>query len=405
MKDFVPALRFVAVSDIHVNENEPRKLERFKKMAKIVNRIADNSPDYKKLDALYIVGDFADNGAECQMVALKEAIDEEFKPETEVTITLASHEYSQKNGGEEAALERFSRIFGMDYDTHKVIGGFHFIAVTTTRGCHFGDEKKEWLAKELKIAAEDDPKKPIFVFQHPHITDTVYGSINWGEDELTAILMDYPQVVDFSGHSHAPINDPRSIHQKYFTSLGTGSLAYFELDEFDKIYGTVPPKCSYCAQMLIVEASADNQVRVYPYDVLTDNYFPFVWEIDTPWDPTSFKYTDARYKTTEAPYFAPETYICLDDVTENSAVLEFAQAKADKEYVNSYEIILKETATGLIKKQFSIWSEYYFYNMPELLSYEIKDLSPQTEYTVEIYATSFWKTKSEKPLVKKFTTR
>ena len=49
--------------------------------------------------------------------------------------------------------------------------------------------------------------------------------------EFAEILKNYPQVVDFSGHSHVPINDPRSIHQKHFTALGTGSLSYFELDD------------------------------------------------------------------------------------------------------------------------------------------------------------------------------
>jgi hypothetical protein len=83
----------------------------------------------------------------------------------------------------------------------------------------------------------------------------VYGSINWGEDDIIAILNDYPQVIDFSGHSHAPINDPRSIHQKYITSLNTGSLSYFELDEFDLMYGTVPPDAKQCAQFYIVEVN------------------------------------------------------------------------------------------------------------------------------------------------------
>jgi hypothetical protein len=103
---------------------------------------------------------------------------------------------------------------------------------------------------------------------------TVYGSANWGEDELTDILMNYPQIIDFSGHSHAPINDPRSIHQRHFTCLGTGTLSYFELDEFDKYYGTIPPGNDRAAQMLFVEADADMRVRVYPYDLITSNFFP-----------------------------------------------------------------------------------------------------------------------------------
>ena len=139
--------------------------------------------------------------------------------------------------------------------------------MSSSHGCEYDPDKIESAANELKIAREKDPKKPIFFFQHPHLTDTVSGSIYWADESFIPTLMNYPQVIDFSGHSHVPINDPRSIHQRHFTCLGTGSLSYFELDEFDKHYGTCPPKKEDCAQMLIVEADENGAVRIYPYDV------------------------------------------------------------------------------------------------------------------------------------------
>jgi hypothetical protein len=206
--------------------------------------------------------------------------------------------------------------------------------------------------------------------------------------------MNYPQVIDFSGHSHVPINDPRSIFQKHFTCLGTGSLSYFELDEFDKYYTTCPPNKENCAQMLIVEADKDGRVRVYPYDVLTDNFFPQVWEIDEPWNPESFKYTDARYKTNEAPYFE-NAEITISDVKENGFTLTFPQAKTEDFYVNDYKVVCKEKESGLIVKQTCFWSEYYFYNMPETLSLTYDDLKADTEYDISVRAGSFWNTLSE----------
>lgn len=405
-KNFKPVLRFMVVSDIHYKDERTVERERFETAIKKAYEIAQSSDSYKKLDALYIVGDFANNGSEIQMRAIKETIDNFVnKDETLVRLTMASHEYSQQNGGEDAAKERFAKIFNLPYDTHEVINGFHFIGVTTTQGCHFKEPQQSFARAELKKAAADDPKKPIFFFQHPHITDTVYGSIGWGEDELTAILMNYPQIIDFSGHSHAPINDPRSIHQKYFTSLGTGTLSYFELDEFDKIYGTVPPDDEQAAQMLIVEADADNRVRVYPYDVLTQNFFPQVWTIDEPSNPDSFIYTDKRYKTTESPEFSADAVFCAKDITENSVNLTFTQAVPDKDsdYVNGYEIILKK-ADGIIAKQLSVWSHYYLYNMPSMMEQVIDNLDSDTEYFVEIYANGFFKNRSDKPLKGTFKT-
>lgn len=405
MDNFIPVLRFAVVSDIHYEDAPTVERERFEKAVCSAYAIAEGSAQYNKIDALYVVGDFATSGSEIQMNAFRASAKKTLREGTILTLTMASHEFNERNGGEAAALEKFGRIFGMQPDTHKIINGFHFIAVTTTRGCHFSDEKKAWISEQLKIAAADDAKKPIFFFQHPHISGTVYGSANWGEDEITPILMNYPQIIDFSGHSHAPINDPRSIHQRHFTCLGTGTLSYFELDEFDKIYGTCPPNDDNAAQMLIVEADEAGRVRVYPYDVLTGNFFPCTWKIDTPWDADSFIYTDEiRYKNAVKPYFDDGADITVSDITKNACTISFAQAKIEKEYVNSYDITVRYADSGLTAKRLSVWSEYYFYNMPERLAQEISDLAPDTEYTVEIRANGFWHTKSDNTLSADFKT-
>ncbi len=394
-REFKPVLRFMVVSDIHYSSADCIERERMVKAIKDAYELCD-AEEYSALDALYVVGDFATRGTEEQMLAFKETLDENLKDGTKAVLMMASHEFMSE--GEEAALEKFVRIFKMPADAHNVINGYHFISVTTTGGCHFDDAKKEWISAELKKAVADDPKKPIFFFQHPHITDTVYGSINWGEDEITAILMNYPQIIDFSGHSHAPINDPRSIHQKHFTSLGTGTLSYFELDEFDKIYGTVPPNKSEAAQMLIVEADAEMRVRIYPYDIITSNFFPMTWKIDSAWDTDSYLYTDARYKTDVAPYFEDNAKAVISDVKADGFKVTFDQAKTDDFYVNSYNIKVK-TEDGITVRNASIWSEYYFYNMPEKLEISFDGLESGKEYQAEVYANSFWKTTSAKPLL------
>ena len=394
-KNFNPVLRFLVVSDVHYGDEREAEYERMEKALKTAYELSEKE-EYSKLDALYVVGDFSKRGTEKQMYAFKNTLDEHLKEGTEVVVSLASHEFMEN--GEEKALENFDRIFGMNPDTHKVINGYHFISVTSTKGCHFDEAKQKWVAAELKKAAADDPRKPIFFFQHPHIMGTVYGSANWGEDELTAILMNYPQVIDFSGHSHAPINDPRSIHQRHFTCLGTGTLSYFELDEFDKVYGTVPPNDNIAAQMLIVEADADMKVRIYPYDLITSNFFPFTWKIDSAWDVDSFLYTDARYKTTLAPYFDNTAKAVISDVKEDGFTVTFDQAKIEKEYVNDYNVIVKNS-DGVTVRNSTVWSEYYFYDMPDTITVAFDSLKKGEEYQVYIYANSFWDTRCEKPLL------
>jgi len=70
--------------------------------------------------------------------------------------------------------------------------------------------------------------KPFFYVQHAHLKDTCYGPWAWGHDDgvTTKALADYPNCVAFSGHSHYPLTDERSIWQGAFTSIGAASLRY-----------------------------------------------------------------------------------------------------------------------------------------------------------------------------------
>lgn len=392
-KNFKPVLRFTVVSDVHYKDEDTVERARMKKAVENSYALSEKE-EYSKLDALYVVGDFANSGTEAQMLAFKETLDETLKDGTKAVLSLASHEFS---AGEDVALERFKRIFSQSPDSHEIINGYHFISVTCTKGCHFDDAKRAWVAAELKKAAADNPTRPIFFFQHPHIMGTVYGSANWGEDELTDILMNYPQIINFSGHSHAPINDPRSIHQRHFTCLGTGTLSYFELDEFDKVYGTCPPGKEKAAQMLIVEADAENRVRIYPYDLITSNFFPFTWKIDEAWNPDSYLYTDKRYKSDLAPWFDAAAKAEIENVKSDGFTVTFDQAKISDEYINDYNIYVINK-DGVIVRNSTVWSEFYFYDMPEKLSVSFDGLG-SGEYTAKIYANSFWRNRCENPLV------
>ncbi len=393
MNNFEPCLRFVAASDTHYEKTAPNRKSNLEKGLKLAYGYAD-SQAYKGIDAFYVNGDFTNGGELEQMQTFKETLDLALRPETMHMLTMASHEFMSE--GEQAALEKFKKVFGLEPDNHVVIGGFHFISVTTTNGCRFSDAKRAWIKQQLDIAAEDDPFKPIFFFQHPHITGTVYGSVLWGEDEITDILMNYPQIIDFSGHSHAPVNDPRNIHQQHFTSVGTGSFKYFELDEFDKVYGTVPPEKGEAAQFLIVEADKNGTVVIKPYDVITEKFFGYTWVIEKPWEPENFVYTDARFINPPRPYFAENAALnCA--VNGNDVTIEFTQAEIDADRVNDYKITLRRKSNNAVARQICIWSRYYLNDMPATLDYKIEGVE-SGEYSVSIEARGFWNNRSTNKL-------
>ena len=399
MKEFDVVLRFLAMSDIHFNREYPIRQKNFERGIALAYRYAEQQP-YSKIDAITINGDFTDHGEEDQFSDMKDCLDSSLKPETELVLTMASHEY-MCDGHVAQATERLERFFGRQPDNHIILNGFHFISLSPTVSCRFEEEKRDYLKTELVKAHADTPLKPIFLFQHPHIKKTVYGSIDWGENDLNDILVNYPQIVDFSGHSHAPVNDPRSVHQRHFTCAGTGSFNNFELDEFDKYYGTVPPNEEFAAQFLIVEVSRGGAVKIMPYDVITERFFDMEYFIETPWDPDSFTYTDERYFTAQKPEFRPDAAI---DVTvgPDGAAFTFDQADGKNERINDYTLTVIDNADGSVARRICFWSRYYLNDMPERLTQTL-DLTEPGNYTVTIEARGFWFNTSVNKLTAEFS--
>jgi len=139
------------------------------------------------------------------------------------------------------------------------------------------------------------------------------------------------------------------------------------------------------------------RVRVYPYDLITSNFFPKMWKIDSAWDVDSFLYTDDRYKTTVEPYFEADAKIVVSDVKDGGFKVTFEQAKFDGDYVDDYNVIVKDK-DGVTVRNTTVWSEYYFYDMPETISVSFDELEKGKEYQVFVYANSFWKTRTKTPL-------
>ncbi len=140
------------------------------------------------------------------------------KEETQVLAVLGNHEFiDYRDVDATVGYDVYRKYVNEDVDTDIVINGYHFIGVSYDDNGSTFSGKTEWLDERLAKATEEDPDKPIFVYQHPHPTLTVYGSVNWGDMDTRVVLSKYPQVVNFSGHSHYAASDPRSVWQGEFT--------------------------------------------------------------------------------------------------------------------------------------------------------------------------------------------
>ena len=408
--DFVPVIRFAVASDTHISDSGNIQARRFRKLFSSAYAYAESCADYSKLDAVIVAGDMTNQGMDYEYDAFNSVASRGLKEGTLLLTVMGNHEFVNENGAE-VYLEKS----GSTYDKHEVINGIHFIGISASsfQNSSYSSESLTYLENELAAAAEDGgPDKPIIVFMHHHIKDTVYVSSEWYTDSsapLKRMFNKYPQVIFFSGHSHGPVNNPTSIWQGGFTALGTGTLSYFEMAS-GMTYGTIPPEATSAAQYYIVEISADNRVRIMPYDLITDSFFKtpsniddpeetIVYYIDSSKDTSLFRYKD-RASTADTPYFASGAAIEISDIIDCGARITFPQA-LDGDCIYSYSIECTSADGG--KVNFAYFSEYYLEPMPDTLSFAVSGLKDNTEYEVAVTPVDCYGIKGE-PIKASFTT-
>ena len=412
---FTPILRFVVASDVHYTESVSVQDTKFHTLLTDAYGYSDNHAKYQTLDGVFIVGDIAHRGKAAELNRFFSDFYEYTRPGTEAQAVLGNHEFWPDP---EYAVSRYLSASGYETaDRHIVISGYHFILMSPSHYEGFNNDKIAWLETELAAAAADDPtgKKPIFVFQHHPAFDTVYGSEDeWGVPNLNPVFAEYPQVVDFSGHSHFPINDPRSIWQGSFTELNTGScrewgmdLAGFTTrtvfavnDEGDWTYDESANYLYDPGKYYVVEVNAASRVLIRAFDVGTGAEVIEPIFLSSVGVPAKFAYTDARANEEETPRFAPDAEVETIEISEYAASFRFPRTVSGA-YVQNYRCEVRRGET-LINKIYRLDCGFLF-PAPATLTLPLSGLAPDTEYTVSIVPVTSWENEGE-PLVFRFST-
>ena len=385
--DFVPVIRFIASSDTHIEDDNDVNAIRIGKMINIGYSFADEDANYNRLDAVLIAGDLTNDGTKTEFDKFWNAVSGSMRDGTRfLGVVAKSHDGFGMT--RKKMRNYYESLTGNTSDFHVVINGYHFIGVSVSKNdlLHYDAKQLTWLKKQLDEAVAEDPNKPVFVMHHEHVRNTVYGSSTydgWGVGYFTAILNQYPQVVDFSGHSHYPLNDPRSIWQGKFTTIGTGAIRYseFTVDETR----TYHPDDAYdTATCWIVELDAANRIRLRGMDVNEGKQL-CEYVIENPADPSNRDYTPAARKTaSKAPAFDEDAKITVTSANGGCTVSVPNALSTDGMPIVLYRAYAKNSRGITVAKSWTL-PKYYRAVEQNEIPLTLEGLG-EGEYTVYVVA-------------------
>ena len=201
----------------------------------------------------------------------------------------------------------------------------------------------------------------MFAVTHYHPKDTVNDSRAEGKcGPLRRLLDRHPRAVSLSGHTHNPLQDPRSIWQGDFTALDVSTLCYGSINLQPPAANQIScllPFGHEAVGFLVLDVFADRIVaRRFSARTRSEIAPDAPWMIPWPHDPAHAPYrVDVRREREVAPRFAgdPEPTLWYD---YGFVYLMFGAAEP-VDSVFGYRIELKDDG-GNVRAHFHV-SDYY----------------------------------------------
>lgn len=424
--------RFLVGSDVHIpNHNSPEKLPRVLSWA--------GSQLNPAVDRICLVGDLVDNGTVDQYQQLVGIIKASpFALGTGVSdskFVFCQGNHETYSTGVANAPARFKEHLFQDANKVLAVNGVPIITMGPN-GSSDQDYTNNYafLKTSLETVTSDTATyaagSPILLLCHHSIPNTAYTSEEWcgsySSEEL-ALMKLYPQIIHISGHSHATIEDARSIDQSMgITCIQDSTLgAYFENERntpntmYDPSTGDVSSYPAYngeASQCLILDVMDDGTVEVTRYNLypLLSGGSPYqiyeTWVIDVPamiaagGSASSCTYLPTR-AASAAPVMPPSGSVEIKDATQNGFTVTFpsftAGSNANLDMVHAYRIVLtpvdasgQDAGSAVVRR---VFNDYYRVSSlrheatGERWNVKVTGLSAGTSYRVQVNAeTSFF---------------
>lgn len=336
-----------------------------------------------RVNMIIVPGDICNIGSKCAYRRFNAALDHAFGDKKPIVqLIMGNHDYFPAIF---PARKRklFTACTGKPPYSHYVVNGWHFIGVSPQDSSQQNgyDSVADWMCDRIDAAIAEGGKRPVFVTTHNSAANTVYGSQSEGklysDFKLGKILGKYDNVVNLAGHLHFPMLDERDIHQRNYTTIGTQSVSYVEMEK-GKVNGSVPPQ-AHIAPMGLVMEFGDDGIDVKRVNMLSgeEEKADRRWRLPLKLDKSAFTYTSARFGKTR-PVMPAEKGRCA--IIHGSTYLVFERGR-DEDLVQSYKVIYND---GKVQYYFS---DYYkgVNHRSKYMRIKLYDKA-QGVYDVEVFA-------------------
>lgn len=417
-------VRFIIGSDLHVpNYDSPTKLP------KIFSWMATMSPS-----RVCLVGDITDNGRLDQYATLNGIINASPISRDEFVFCQGNHE--TYDPGVLLAPARFKDQMGQDANKLLSVAGVPVITLgPNTESDRWYHDDLSFFQECLDTIDSDDGTTytrgmPILLLCHHSISGTAYTSEEWNGDygnDLIDAMKTHHQIIHVSGHSHATVEDARSIDQSLgFTCIQDATLsAYFENERYQPFtmydptsgevssYPQVGDDCNKAAQCVVIDVLQSGDAVVTRYDL-----YPLMeggqartlfepWTVETSQmmdNPQSGEYQKARVSTT-APELPQSGAVTVSDGKGTSFAVSFpaftAGSDSNLDVIHDYRITAQpvdasgaDSGDAQVRRYFSdyfVAPEKRRDHTGEAWKVVVAGLLPATSYKVSVCAeTSFY---------------
>ena len=304
---------------------------------------------------------------------------------------------------------------------YKVINGVPFMVIsginsTGEVSSELYNELASWLS-EIKQLESVKLGGPIFVEYHCALSTSMthgQGSNSKWCDKVETLFEDTPNAVIFTGDTHFPGNNERSINQVNFTTINLGSSSYSRMvnesavicDDYynvgggsatskaDKMMGNLKFKEAYTPTIQIVDVFENDTFKIDRY-FSSDNgaatKIGKTWRFDMITSKDDFTYTNDRFqnvKVAQELYGADGlSWESEDKVTfgvneNNQMTVRFPDVK-DYHYCEHYLIEVNG-------EPYDVCSNYYKYLSQKELNYFVLDVNEASNYNVKVTAYDFY---------------